>query len=91
MTSALNKVIESFPHPTIQPIVGQPTYKTLAEVHLKLNTNAASVHSHLVNGKLGILFLTIASTIYNNQSKILFVPSSNTGPSAVIPQGLTVA
>ena len=91
MPSALGKVIESFPHPTIQPIVGQPTHETLTEVHLKLNTNAASIHSHLGNGQLGILFLTIAPAIYNTQSNIVFVPPANPGPSLVIPQGLTAA
>ena len=44
------KIIESFPHPTILPIVGQSTYESIAEVHLKLNTNAASVYSHRGNG-----------------------------------------
>ena len=91
MPSALKKVIDSFPHPTIQPIVGQPTYETLAEVHLKLNTNAASVHSHLGNGKLSLLFLTVAPAIYNTQSNIVFVPPADPGPSPVIPQGLTTA
>ena len=60
MPSALDKVIESFTNPTIQPIVVQPTYKTLAAVHLKFNTNAASFQLHLGNGKLGLLFLTIS-------------------------------
>ena len=91
MPSALYKVIDSFPHPTIQPIVGQPTYETLTKVHLKLNTNAESVHSHLGNSKLGLLFLTIAPAIYNTQSNIFFVPPANTGPYTVIPQGLTAA
>ena len=91
MPSALYKVIESFPCPTIQPIVGQPTYETLAEVHLRLNTNVASVHSHLGYGQLGLLFLTIAPPIYNTQSNIVFIPPANPGPSPVIPQGLTAA
>ena len=64
MPFALKKVINSSPHPTIQPIMGQPTYEMLAKVHLKLNTNVASVHSHLGNGQLGILFETIAPAIH---------------------------
>ena len=44
------KIIETFPHPTIIPIIGQPNYESIAEVHLKLNTNAASIHSHRGNG-----------------------------------------
>ena len=65
MPSDLNKVINSFPHPTIQLILGQPTYETIAEVHLKLSTNVMSVHLHMRNGKLGLLFLTIATVVYN--------------------------
>ena len=89
MPSAINKVIKIFPHPTTQPTVGQPTYKTLAEVNLKLNKNAASVHSHLGNGQLGLLFLTISPAIYNNQSNTVFVPPANPSPSPIIPQGFT--
>ena len=68
--------------------MGQLTYKTLVEVHLKLNINAASVHSHLGNGKLGLFFLTIAPSIYNTQSNIAFFPPANPGPYPVISQGL---
>ena len=67
MPSNLYNVIDSFPHPTIQTIVGQPTNGTLAKVHLKLNTNTSSVHLHLGNGKIGLLFLTISPAIYNTQ------------------------
>ena len=74
MPSSLDKIIESFPHPTILLIVGQPTYKTLDEIHLKLNTNATSVHSHLGNGQLGLLYLKVLPDVYNTQSAISFVP-----------------
>ena len=43
------------------------------------------------NGQLGLLFLTIAPTIYNTRSSIVFVPPDNPDPSPVIPQGLTAA
>ena len=91
MPSALKNVIDSFHHPTIQPIVGQPSYETLTEVYLKLNTNAASNHLHLGNGQLGLLFFIIAPAIYNTQSNIVFVPFANPCSSPVIPQGLTAA
>ena len=63
MLSALDKVVELFPHPTVQPIVGQPSYETIAELELKLNTNAASVHSNRGDGKLGLLFLTVKPAV----------------------------
>ena len=71
--------------------MGQPNYETLAEVHLKLNKNTASVHSHLGNGQLILLFLTIAPVVYNTQSNIVFVDPANPGPFPVIPQVLTAA
>jgi hypothetical protein len=85
MPSTLDRIIESFPHPTILPIVGQPTYETLAEVHLKLNTNAASVQSHLGNGILGLLYLTVSPAVYNTQSATAFIAPINPGPSPTIP------
>ena len=44
------KILEKFPHPIIKPIISKPTYEILAAIHLKLNTNAASVYSHHRNG-----------------------------------------
>ena len=59
MTSSTEKIVESFLHPTITLIIGQPGYDTIAEVHLKLNANAASVQSHLRDRVLGLLYLTV--------------------------------
>ena len=91
MSSALDKVVESFPHPTVQPIVGQPSYKTIAELQLKLNTNAASVFSNRGNGKLGLLFLTVKPAVYDTQSTVTFTPPSNPGQNPSIPSGATGA
>ena len=38
------KILENFPHPTMQLIVGKPNYESLLEVYLKSNENATSVH-----------------------------------------------
>ena len=89
MPTTPDKIVESFPHPTIMPIVGQPTYETLAEIHLKLNTNAASVHSNLGNGLLGLLFLPVSPAVYNTQSATPFIPPENPGPTADIPAHAT--
>ena len=42
MPSTIDKIVEGFPFPTINPIIGEPNYEKIAEVHLKLNSNAAS-------------------------------------------------
>ena len=89
MPSSLDKIIKSFPHPTIILIFGQPTYETLAEIHIKLNTNAVSVHSHIGNGQLSLLYLTVLPDVYNTQSAIAFVPPASMVPSPTIPGGST--
>ena len=69
-TAASKKIIESFPHPTIVPIVEQPTYETITKLHLKLNTNAVSIHSNRGNGQLDLIFLTLKLEVYNTISTI---------------------
>ena len=85
MTSSTEKIVESFPYPTIPPIVGQPGYDTIAEVHLQLNANAASVQSHLGDGTLGLLYLTVTPAVYNTLSLTPFIPPTNPGPEPNIP------
>ena len=41
------KIVDGFPFPTIDPIIGTPDYESIADIHLKLNSNAASVQSNL--------------------------------------------
>ena len=89
MTSSIDKIMDSFPNPTISPIVGQPGYDTIAEMHLMLNANAASVQSHLGDGALGLLFLTITPAVYNTISAIPFIPPANPGIAPTIPPGST--
>ena len=81
-------LIESFPHPTIQPIIGRPNYDSIAAFHLKLNANAASIHSNRGNGKLGHLFLT-APEVCNTLSTATFIPPTNPGLNPDMPKGAT--
>ena len=90
-SSALDKVVEFFPHPTVQPIVGQPSYETIAELQLKLNTNAASVYSNRGYGKLGLLYLTVKPAVYNTQSSTQFIPPVNPGSNPNTPANSTGA
>ena len=89
MPSPLDKIIESFPYPMILTIIDQPYYKTLAEIHIKINTNAALVHYQLGNDQLVLLYLTVLPDVYNTQSAITFVPLANMVPSLTIPNGST--
>ena len=89
MTSSTDNIVESFPYLTITPIIGQPRYDTIAEGHLQLNDNAASVQSHLGDGTLGLLYLTVAPAVFNTLSLVPFVPPDNLGPDPVVSPGST--
>ena len=91
MSSTGDKIVEYFPFPTILTILGEPNYKTIAEVHFKLNANFASVQYNLGDGKLGLLYLTVSPSIYNSLSATVFVPLVNPGATAIITAGSTAA
>ena len=88
MTSA-EKIKDAFPHPTIDPIIGQPGYETIKPMHQKLNANAAYFVSHLGNERLSLLFLTVTPAVYNTLSANVFIPPVNPGPVAQYPPGAT--
>ena len=87
--ASTEKIIEGFPHPTITPIVGQLSFHTLKGLKLFLNTNAASVISHFVNGTLGLLWLCLSDTVFNTLFRVPFVPPANPVPISVIPKTST--
>ena len=73
MPSSIEKIVDGFPFPTIDPIIGTPDYESIADIHLKLNSNAASVQSNIVCGTHGLLFLTVSPAVYTNLSTTTFV------------------
>ena len=85
MPTTIAKIVEGFLFPHLSPIIGNPTYDSLAELHLKLNTNAASVHSSLGHGLLCLLFFTISPAVYNTLSVVSFAPLVNPGATVIIP------
>ena len=91
MPSPIEKIVDGFPFPTIDPVFGTPDYEIIADIHLKLNSNAASVHSNLGCGTLGFLFLTVFPAVYATLSTTAFVPPVNPGPEPSIPTGATGA
>ena len=56
MPSSIKKMVDGFLFLTIDPIIGTPDYKSIADIHLKLNSNAASVQSNIGCGTLGLYF-----------------------------------
>ena len=87
--STAEKILESFPHPTIFLIIGQPTRMTIATVYLHLNADAASVHSHRGNLQLGLLHLTLQAEVFNTFSNVECLPLINPGQYPGIPEVFT--
>ena len=76
-------------YPTVTTIIGQPGYESISEIHLQLNANAASIQSHLGNGTLGDLFLTVTLAVLNTLSATPLVLPPNPGQDPIIPTGST--
>ena len=91
MPSSIKKIFDGLPFPTIDPIFGAPDYESIADIHLRLNSNAAPVQSNLGCGTLGLLFLTVSPDVYATLSTIMFVPPINPGPEPNIPTSATGA
>ena len=91
MPSMIEKIVDGFLFPTIDPITRTPDYESIMEIYLKLNFNTASVQSNLGCGTFGLLFLTVSPAVYATLSTIAFVPLVNPGPEPSIPTGTTGA
>ena len=50
--NTIDNIMDCFPYPTVTPIIGQPGYENISEMHLQLNVNSASVQAHIGNGTL---------------------------------------
>ena len=91
MPTDIDKIMDGFPFPMIPPIVGTPTYNSIAEVNLKLNSNSASFKSNLGCGTLGLLQLIVSPVVYNTLSSIPFIVPVNPGSVPIIPANSTGA
>ena len=85
----VNKIVKIFSFPTIFPIVGEPNYETIAEVHFKLNVNFALVQSNFGDVQLRLLYLTVSPAVYNTLSSTVFIQPVNPGDIAIITDGAT--
>ena len=47
MPSLIEKIVDGFPFPMIDPIIGTPYYESIADINLKLDSNAVSVQSNI--------------------------------------------
>ena len=88
-SDTIDAIVDAFPHPSLTPIDGLPTFASIRNMQVELNANAASVHSNLGNGQLGLLYLTIDRTTYETLSDVVFVEPPNPGPVPEIPANAT--
>ncbi len=92
MVAEMDPIAEVFPHPLLPPIIGIPIYESIAELHIQLNANAASVQSpNLGDGQLGLLPLTVSPKVYNMLSAVPFLAPLNPGTTPNIPAVTTAA
>ena len=82
--SSIDKIVDGFPYPMTKPIFGTTYYASIADIHLKFNSNAASVQSNLERGTLGLLLLTVLPAVYASFCTIAFVTPVNPGPKPSI-------
>lgn len=80
---------ESFPHPIINKVDDEPSYKTINEVEKKLITNAASIPSELGGGNHGYLGLVLKPSKYHAITGHQFLPHANPGALPVFPPNPT--
>ena len=79
-------LIKYFPNPSIPPISGRPEHETIAEVHLKLNADAAFIHSNRGHVKLYLLCLTYKPKVCDTLSAIKFAHPTNHGSNLDMPE-----
>ena len=89
MPDTIESIVDSFPHPTLALIEDIPTFATIHQLQLELNSNASLIHSNLGDGQLGLLYLTVSQATYDELSNVPFVPPINPGPVPIIPRGST--
>ena len=85
MPTVIDEILDGFLFPTISPIIGALNYKTISEVHLKLNLNAASIQSNLGCGTLSLPHLTVANDVYATLSSMAFIAPINPCAKPAIP------
>ena len=89
MPSSIEKIVDGFSFPTIDPIIGTPDYESIEDIHLKLNSDSAAMHSNIGCGTLGPSFLTVSPAVQATLSTTAFVLTVNPVPKPSIPTRMT--
>ena len=86
MPTAVDKLVESFPHPVVTPIIWMSTYDTLVDSIYHISYNTVSMQTMLGGGKIRFLVLTFLLMVYATLSSIPFVKPANPSLTPVIPK-----
>jgi hypothetical protein len=86
---SVENIREGFLLITIAKQPGLPNYKTIADFHLKLKANAASVPSKIGGGDHGLLGLVLPPATYTMLTNIVSQAPVNPGTVPAIPGGAT--
>ena len=78
--ATIERIKDSLPHPTINPIVGQPSYEKIKPLHQEINANLASVVTNL-----SLLYLTVTLAVFTTLCGVVIMPPASPGPSPEIP------
>ena len=94
MTTTIQSVDDirsAFPEPTVQKIIGEPTYETIKDLHDILKSNAASIPSTLGGGNHGHLGLVLQPALYTVVTGNNFTAPNNPGATPTITAAATAA
>jgi hypothetical protein len=74
-------VIESFPHPVLPTVQGEPDYQTIQPIRKSLQANSRAIDTHLNGGTLGHLGLIVSDASY-----AMIAPTMDAGPTLWVSQ-----
>ena len=94
MTNSIQSVDDirsAFPEPTVQKIIGEPTYETIKALHNILKSNAAAIPTTLGGGNHGHLGLVLQPASYTVVTGSNLTAPNNPGATPNIPEAATGA
>jgi hypothetical protein len=74
--ATIKDVMESFPHPVLPTVQGEPDYQTIHATRKCLQVNSRAIDTHLGVRALGHLGLIISDASYT-----MIAPTTDTGPT----------
>ena len=83
--ATFENIRDDFPNLSIDSIIDQSNYESIHSMHIHLNANDESIHSHLGNGHLVLLTLAVTLAGFNTLSHTPFFSPANLISNPVYP------